>query len=326
MNPLVSVGIPTFNRPEGLAAALANIRNQTYENLEIIVSDNASPDPAVSEVARAAAANDSRVSYFRQPLNLGPKANFEFVLTRSSGVFFMWAADDDAWCDDFIERCVRVHLESERLLSVVTMEVAYESEDGPCPLFFEGHFFHRNLRNSGPFDRVKRALLGNYGNIVYGVMRREFLIKHDGRSPITEFFGPSLNEIGVILHLAYRGDFRVIPEVGFHKRSRKLICVQARWEQVGGFLPLEAGLRSHIRSIPSLAGYHRQAQAEIDDAIRSIDITEQEKAKLRRLVKAMLCKHFLQLVVRLKGRNNSESWFNAIQLGTRARAVRSRGR
>jgi glycosyltransferase involved in cell wall biosynthesis len=315
MTPLVSVGIPTFNRPVGLAATLTNIRTQTYGNLEIIISDNASPDPRVEEIGRAAAASDPRVSYFRASSNAGSKANFESVLTKSSGVFFIWAADDDAWCDEFIERCVGVHLASESRLSVVAMEAVYESEKGPYPPFCEGQYFHRDIGDTTPFVRIKRAFLGNYGNLVYGVIRRDALIGQRGENPITGFIGPSSNEIGFILQLAQRGNFRVIPEIGFHKRARSQTCDQARWEQVGGFLPLEGGLKSHFRSIPSLVGYHCRALAEINEAIGFLDITGREKAKLRMLVKICLWKHFLELVVRLKGQNSPQGWFNAMLLG-----------
>ena len=41
-HPLVSVGIPTYNRPKGLKRLLKQIQNQTYKNIEIIVSDNCS--------------------------------------------------------------------------------------------------------------------------------------------------------------------------------------------------------------------------------------------------------------------------------------------
>ncbi|MBK7374561.1 MAG: glycosyltransferase [Chitinophagaceae bacterium] len=48
--PLVTVGIPTYNRPGGLERTLACITVQTYANLEIIVSDNCSADPRVLPV------------------------------------------------------------------------------------------------------------------------------------------------------------------------------------------------------------------------------------------------------------------------------------
>ena len=71
MEPLVSVGIPTYNRPEGLRRTLECITGQTYRNLEIIVSDNCSPDPEVERVVRSFMAHDARIQYFRQPENKG---------------------------------------------------------------------------------------------------------------------------------------------------------------------------------------------------------------------------------------------------------------
>lgn len=104
--PLVSVGIPTFNRPEGLRRTLNLICHQTYRNLEILVSDNASPDSETEIVARDFAVYDQRIKYFRQPTNLGPTGNFRFVLAESSGEYFMWATDDDEWDATFIETCL----------------------------------------------------------------------------------------------------------------------------------------------------------------------------------------------------------------------------
>ena len=48
--PLVSIGIPTYNRPEGLRKLLDSMLNQTYKNIELIVSDNATPGNTVDEL------------------------------------------------------------------------------------------------------------------------------------------------------------------------------------------------------------------------------------------------------------------------------------
>ncbi|MBP0113288.1 glycosyltransferase family 2 protein [Bradyrhizobium vignae] len=104
--PLVSVGIPTFNRPEGLRRTLRLITSQTYRNLEILISDNASPGPETEKVVRDFSATDARIIYFRQPANIGAIANFRFVLAKASGEYFMWAADDDEWDARFIETCL----------------------------------------------------------------------------------------------------------------------------------------------------------------------------------------------------------------------------
>jgi glycosyltransferase involved in cell wall biosynthesis len=104
--PLVSVGIPTFNRPEGLRRTLRLICGQTYPYLQILVSDNASPGDETEQVVRDFSKADGRVKYFRQPSNIGPLANFRFVLAKATGDYFMWAADDDEWDAGFIETCL----------------------------------------------------------------------------------------------------------------------------------------------------------------------------------------------------------------------------
>src|ERR1700688_2286292 len=104
--PLVSVGIPTYNRPVGLRRTLEFICGQTYSNIEIIVSDNASLDPGTKSVAEEFAARDERIKYFRQRANIGAMENFRFVLAKASGDYFMWAADDDEWDPRFVETCL----------------------------------------------------------------------------------------------------------------------------------------------------------------------------------------------------------------------------
>jgi len=101
--PLVSVGVPTYNRPELLARALDCLLSQTYRNIEIVISDNASPDPNVQAIARAYCTRDERVRYVQNQENIGVARNFWSVLSSCSGKYFMWAADDDEWESDFIE-------------------------------------------------------------------------------------------------------------------------------------------------------------------------------------------------------------------------------
>jgi glycosyltransferase involved in cell wall biosynthesis len=103
---LVSVGVPVYNRPDLLERRLANIAGQTYRSLEIIVSDNASPEPEMEAIGRGFAESDPRITYVRQETNIGAGGNFEFVLSCSTGKYFIWAADDDEWDENFIEVCV----------------------------------------------------------------------------------------------------------------------------------------------------------------------------------------------------------------------------
>lgn len=104
--PLVSIGIPTFNRPEGLLTAIRCIQNQTYENLEIIVSDNCTPGEEISRLMAQLMKEDKRIQYFRQRKNIGATNNFDFLLSKAAGKYFAWAADDDLCKEQFVEKIV----------------------------------------------------------------------------------------------------------------------------------------------------------------------------------------------------------------------------
>jgi glycosyltransferase involved in cell wall biosynthesis len=110
--PLVSIGIPTYNRADSyLRYALRSAVSQTYKNIEIIVSDNCSPDNTESVVK---AFDDPRMRYYRQTENIGPVKNRHFCLEQSRGDYFVMLLDDDLIDDDFISTCmdaVRCHTE-----------------------------------------------------------------------------------------------------------------------------------------------------------------------------------------------------------------------
>jgi glycosyltransferase involved in cell wall biosynthesis len=102
--PLVSIGIPTYNRANSyLKHALRSAVNQTYKNIEIIVSDNCSPDNTESVVKEF---NDPRIRYYRQKENIGPLNNWNFCLEQSQGKYFLMLYDDDLIDDDFIATCM----------------------------------------------------------------------------------------------------------------------------------------------------------------------------------------------------------------------------
>ena len=122
--PLVTVGIPTFNRPEGLEITLACITAQAYSNLEIIVSDNCSTRTEVLTVIKKYADNDKRITYYIQQTNISLVPNFRFLLDKAKGKYFMWAADDDKWGPDFIARCVQAMEDNTDVaISITAMDI-----------------------------------------------------------------------------------------------------------------------------------------------------------------------------------------------------------
>lgn len=102
--PLVSIGIPTYNRAAGnLRRVIERSLAQTYTNVEVVVSDNCSSDHT-PELVRAI--EDPRLRYFRQETNIGPNNNFNYCLSQAKGEYFLLFHDDDMIDEDFVEACM----------------------------------------------------------------------------------------------------------------------------------------------------------------------------------------------------------------------------
>jgi glycosyltransferase involved in cell wall biosynthesis len=103
----VSIGLPVFNGEKYLGQAIDSILSQTYEDFELVISDNASTDKT-REICREYAKRDGRISYYRSERNFGAPWNFNRVVKLSSGVYFKWAAHDDVLAPEYLQKCVRV--------------------------------------------------------------------------------------------------------------------------------------------------------------------------------------------------------------------------
>ncbi|MCC5663867.1 glycosyltransferase [Nostoc sp. CHAB 5784] len=101
--PLVSVIIPTYNRPEYLKQAIASAVKQTYQNIEIIVSDNYSPE---NPQAIVASFGDSRIRFWRHQQNVGMIANQQHGFKMARGKYVASLHDDDIWNEDFLAKLV----------------------------------------------------------------------------------------------------------------------------------------------------------------------------------------------------------------------------
>lgn len=101
--PLLSVIIPTYNRPDYLKQAIASAVNQTFHNIEIIVSDNCSPQNPQSIVESF---NDSRIHFSRNSSNLGMFANTIKAFKMARGKYVASLLDDDMWEKDFLAKLI----------------------------------------------------------------------------------------------------------------------------------------------------------------------------------------------------------------------------
>ena len=94
LTPRVSVCIPAYNNAHFLAEAIESVLNQTFEQFELLIIDDCSTD-ATREIADAYAANDDRIVFHANSVNLGMVANWNACLQQSRGEYIKYLFGDD---------------------------------------------------------------------------------------------------------------------------------------------------------------------------------------------------------------------------------------
>ena len=228
--PHVSVGLPVCNGERFVAQAVESILSQTFRDIELIISDNASTD-ATERICREYAKRDSRIRYYRSEQNRGAAWNHNRVVELARGKYFKWQCHDD-YCDPtFIEKClagirgdpsvmlcyprfVRVD-EQGRRLGVKSSRVVGDAEP---------HMRHRSL--------IYRR---DSCEEIYGIARTAVLRK-------TSLIGPYSNSDDTLLaELILQGGFREVPEPLFFYRihpAQSTAAYPNRTDRMAWFKPL----------------------------------------------------------------------------------------
>lgn len=209
--PLVSIGVPVFNGEKQLARALDSLLEQDYQNIEIILSDNASTDQTEA-ICREYAARYPRIHYIRQSENRGGGYNATVVFELSSGKYFMWAAHDDHRERSFVSVCVeKLEQCPEAVLCQAHTAVFIEGwEEMLCVAnldSFEGV--------AGLVARYRETLKRLPATAIYGLYRSSAI-------RMTHMFQKAIaTDLAFIQDLSIQGKFVQVPKVLFSYFGRK---------------------------------------------------------------------------------------------------------
>lgn len=110
--PLVSILIPVYQRENFIAAAIECAQRQTYENIEIVIVDNASSD-RTWEICQAYAAKDKRVRVYRNEVNVGPVGNWKRCIDYARGYYVKILWSDDEIAPEYLDKAVAVFNEGD---------------------------------------------------------------------------------------------------------------------------------------------------------------------------------------------------------------------
>jgi len=220
--PLVSIGIPVYNGADFLAEAVDSLLNQTYKNIEILISDNASDD-STQEISEKYAAIDQRVKYFRHETNKGAAFNYNFVFEKAKGKYFKWAAHDDVCHRAMIEKCIYPLESDESVALCATKTQIIDSEGRNLSVADLGT--ELSATGTSPSKRFKEYLTSYHRdgetNQIFGVFRHSILAK-------TKLIGnyPS-SDLLLLSQVAMLGKIVLHNERYFYRRDHGMTSLRA---------------------------------------------------------------------------------------------------
>lgn len=151
MSKKVTVALTVYNEATTLNDRIVNILNQTFTDFQLLIADNCSQDGTV-KIASSWCDLDPRVRLIMRRKNLGAHVNHYKTVFESEGDYFIWAAADDWWEEDFLRRLVE------------------ENENNSCPLSMTdlvkvndqtGKEKCIELSRHGCFGELKMSILAN---------------------------------------------------------------------------------------------------------------------------------------------------------------------
>ena len=218
--PRVSLGMPVYNGENFIEETLDSILTQTFEDFELIISDNASTDKT-EEICRAYAAKDSRIRYYRNQENLGAAPNYNRVVELSTGEYFKWAAHDDLCAPELLERTVAILDQQPSVVVCYTKTITID-ENGEVIAKHDDNF---NLDFPTAHERFahyqKLVRHGHLCHPIFGLIRLETMRK----TPLLGSY-PS-HDLVYLGELALHGKFYEVSEYLFFKREHPANSMQA---------------------------------------------------------------------------------------------------
>lgn len=206
--PQVSIGLPVYQGEKFIAETIDSLLNQTYQDTELIICDNASTD-GTEKICRSYAASDSRVRYYRNDKNLGPFKNYSRVFELARAPYFKWNSANDVCAPILVERCMQALAEHPDSV-LAYMKTKISDDDGTVLEEFEDRM---EIQDDRPSDRFIRFMANfRLANALSGVMRSDALRK------VRPFGEYRASDIVFMAELAMVGKFIEIPEYGFYRR------------------------------------------------------------------------------------------------------------
>ena len=219
----LSIGFPVYNGEKFLRTRLENIFTQTFQDFELIISDNASTY-STADICKEYALKDNRISYIRQEKNIGPFNNFKFVLDKAQNEYFVAAMVDDLWESTFLEKNIKVLDSDGCVVGSVSRSASYGLNIKIPQTDLNKNFFRKqyvkilnHFRTSGSYEaygsyeqRIRIYLKKFSSRSFFAVFRTDKIKKSMIFSAIP------LADFVILLNILKEGNFHVVNEELLH--------------------------------------------------------------------------------------------------------------
>lgn len=192
-NPLVSIVVLTYNSEATVIETLDSIKDQTYHNLELIVSDDYSTDNTVEVCRKWIAENERRfvrTVLLEVPKNSGVSANCNRAEDECRGEWMKGIAGDDLLYPDAIDRYIEYAASHPDAFFMFAHIKAFGAREERCRYFEESVFDYEFIKRPVEEQLRRLELIGNSipaTTFFCNVPRyRELGVRNDERIPLLE--------------------------------------------------------------------------------------------------------------------------------------------
>lgn len=231
--PRVSIGIPVYNGENYLKEAIESHLAQSYDDFELLITDNASTD-GTRDICEFYAKQDKRIKYHRNETNIGGFANFSGLVDLARGEYFKWSSHDDViFSKDYLKSCVEKLDGDPSIIIVTSSEIAIDKNGDVIENYMDKYPKLKNLESPSAYKRFYDTTCLNHGCYkVFGVMRTDIL-KQTPR--LANFLG---SDRTLLAELSLRGKFWESPEAIAYRRHEEQWCaITNDKERIAWFKP-----------------------------------------------------------------------------------------
>ncbi len=275
--PRVTIGLPVYNGANYLREAIESLLSQSFDDFELIISDNASTDDTQA-ICEHYAASDARVRYERCSTNLGASRNYNRLVAMARGEFFKWAAHDDNCHPEFIAECISA-LDREPNAVLCFPSVHLIDDTGAIVSKYP---FGLNVSHTTAHERLVAYLTQNFirkkrmCNPIFGVIRLSALQK---TRLIQNFIG---SDRSLLAHLALLGKFIQLPDFLFERRVHFGISTMAERSFSGRKAWFDSSVNRQSKTRSRFNNHLALRLTHIRDFFRAISELVDDKSERRK--------------------------------------------